>query len=251
MNAPNLKYTDRDVRENPGLYGVVVQYLEDYEGEFTFLVDCKMRITAGYDLSTGMVRGVLNCMRVDPRAPELPEPTNWESQGAEVIEMPKKKRRKFVPRDHLGYRYVDCPLKEAGIFHQHKRFDLFKVDGELVRTSGCSGLYRINREGRELPVKIHDEYFVKGKTYTTTLVHGVDHAFGRWLPPLHEYGWQTHIPDCRLHVRTLCKYPSWLTDPVLVTADDITEYNKNPIDKKGKIFTWEYCPRCFPERKAK
>jgi hypothetical protein len=69
------KYTDRDVRENElEMRHFVESYLERYHGEFEFLIDCKMRVAEGYTLSTGMVRGVLNCMRNDPRVKGLPAP---------------------------------------------------------------------------------------------------------------------------------------------------------------------------------
>jgi hypothetical protein len=72
--SADRKYTDRDVRENPDFYVTVIDYLEHYEGEFDFLVDCKMRVAMDRELTVGMVRGILNCMRHDPRVTNLPEP---------------------------------------------------------------------------------------------------------------------------------------------------------------------------------
>lgn len=80
MTAPDMRYTDRDVRENPSLVGMVTDYLERYQGEFQFLLDAKIRSAAGRPLGVAMVRGVLNCMRNDARllfelpAPQFPVP---------------------------------------------------------------------------------------------------------------------------------------------------------------------------------
>lgn len=94
MTAPDLKYTDRDVRENPLLITLVEQYLTQYEGEFAFLRDAKIRSLAGIGLNVAMVRGVLNCMRNDTRIMfDLPTPRF-------SVELPKPERRlRVVPDD--------------------------------------------------------------------------------------------------------------------------------------------------------
>lgn len=109
MTAPDLRYTDRDVRENPLLVPLVEQYLTQYEGEFAFLRDAKIRSAAGLPLGVGMVRGVLNCMRNDTRILfELPTPRF-------SIELPKTERRlRVVPDDpEKPYRpfRVDCRIR--------------------------------------------------------------------------------------------------------------------------------------------
>ena len=58
MNAaPDIKYTDRDVRENSDLVGAAYAYVENYQGEFQYLIDCKMRVASGETLTTGLVGG--------------------------------------------------------------------------------------------------------------------------------------------------------------------------------------------------
>src|SRR6478735_10697790 len=110
--APERKYTDRDVREDDSLRPIVESYLDTYEGEFDYLVDMKMTWASGRDLTTPQVRGVLNCMRHDPRLNiELPEPLQ-PSQGEVVSLVYRRKEKKN--------RSYPCPLKEQGFFHHHK-----------------------------------------------------------------------------------------------------------------------------------
>lgn len=108
MTAPDLRYTDRDVRENPLLVPLVEQYLTQYEGEFAFLRDAKIRTAAGIGLNVAMVRGVLNCMRNDTRILfELPTPRF-------SVDLPKPARRLQVvpdePETHRPFK-LDCKIR--------------------------------------------------------------------------------------------------------------------------------------------
>lgn len=230
-----LKYSDRDVRENPDFESLAEEYLENYEGEFDFLVDCKMRVASGRHLSTGMVRGVLNCMRVDPRLPyDLPEPLPPE-EGVVVPMKRKKQKREEV---------YDCPLTERGIYHSHK------IMPRMMRY--CSGLYRINRSGSRTKLRIHAGLHAKAKSDPSFLIHKVASDPGEilhnaeWSVPPHEYGWYDVWRGPHFNVKLGCKYPSWLRDPLLVTEEQVEEYNRDPIKIKGKPVIWKYCPRCFP-----
>jgi hypothetical protein len=60
------KYTDTDVRSNPDLVGQAYEFLQSYQGEFEFLRDAKHDLEDQGMLPTGIVRGVLNCMRTQP-----------------------------------------------------------------------------------------------------------------------------------------------------------------------------------------
>lgn len=74
MFAHDYKYTDRDVREDPDLVKLVSEYLHQYGGDFEFLTSAKRALAAYGALPTGIVRGVLNCMRTDPKW-NVPMPT--------------------------------------------------------------------------------------------------------------------------------------------------------------------------------
>jgi hypothetical protein len=77
MNVGDRRYTDRDVREDPRLVQMVQDFLREYAGDFEFLIKAKGYYTAGFDMPTATIRGVLNCMRYDPAwAMLLPEPRN-------------------------------------------------------------------------------------------------------------------------------------------------------------------------------
>jgi len=61
------KYTDRDIRDNPKLISLAEGYLLDYTGEFDYLLGCRELVEGGERLPIPLARGVLNCMRLDPK----------------------------------------------------------------------------------------------------------------------------------------------------------------------------------------
>ena len=219
------KYTDRDVRENPDFENIAINYLMDYEGEFAFLIDCKMRIASGMGLSVGMVRGILNCMRVDPRAPEIPEPQIWDGE-ADVI--PLSERRQ--PRRYGNK--VECQKTEP---HQHTQDDFRTL-------KYCPGIYAVTRNkggySYKLPAQIHDDLiFVTAKSPSSVLVHRAMWAEVEYFPLVHEYGW-ARPPELIVH--TNCKYPYYLRNPFLLKVEDVDKYQAE--------YKLARCVRCFGER---
>lgn len=220
-----LKYTDRDVRENPDFYLTAVHYLSEYQGDFQFLIDCKMRVEHGSDLSVGMVRGVLNCMRVDPRVQNLPEPLPPEEFDADVIPMRDSYRK---------------PIRRPG---WQQKNEVIEVKPREVRNGGNYS-YR-------LPVTVHPEFiFTKGKSPSTTTIHLVTEAEVEWYP--HKYvdqpGW-TKSPELIVH--TNCKYPYYLRNSKLLTPEDVQEHNDylTEIDPEDEGLNdhlyWKRCQYCF------
>jgi hypothetical protein len=262
--APATKYTERDVKENENLRTLAYLYLASYQGDFAFLVDCKQRVELDMTLTTGMVKGILNCMRVDPRLPyDLPEPL---LPDAEVIEMfPKKKDKKKKKNKPF-----ECPLLLAGLFHHHKDSSImgWKPDDDYMRH--CSGLYRINRITRYMEAHPHEGViYAVGKSPASKMLHSIDHMYTVWRPLAHEYGWTyDHYPyhnyrkasEFETVVKLGCKHPSWLKNPILLRQSDVDEYHgivdMNYVDKEsgwwktdGKANPTKFvkCKRCFPD----
>lgn len=173
------KYTDRDVRENDALVEAAVEFLENYHGEFEFLIDCKMRLSAGGDLSVGMIRGVLNCMRADPRVRNLPEPVLFLDEDAKVVDM------KPYRRDRV----------------------------KIVRPG--PPVYEINRPW-SIRTKAHINVPYVAAKSETSLLHKVedswDHYF-EWITNQHDIGFRWWD----LHVKPLCRQPQGLKNPILLT----------------------------------
>lgn len=259
-----LKYTDRDVRENEDFQVMVYKYLDKYDGEFEFLVSCKQRAALGMSLTVGMMRGVLNCMRTDPRLPfEMPDP--MPQVEAEVIQMfPKQPKRKKKGKKSKRPEPWDCPLMKAGIFHHHNQQTGWRPDGNYMKH--CSGLYRINRETNDQKARIHEDVlYVAGKSPASILLHKPAWAYTRWRPPAHKYGWSSdehwwRSSDFELIVKLGCKHPSWLTKPILLRQSDVDEYhaavdegriNKETdmwkTDGKANPTHFKLCKRCFPD----
>ncbi len=208
-----LKYTDRDVREMPNARELVENYLEDYSGSFDFLVDCRIRLMEGDELSVGMVRGVLNCMRNDPRISGLPEPS------AEII--PISGRKKKNEDDWWVSKDSHCGDEESHIPHT---FDIKKKKGK--KTEWCTGTpFEINREYEiAVPALVKTPYVLA--KYARAMIHRVSPEgphYTIWAIPLlgggsqHEYGPR----ECReTNVKLMCRYPSRLRNPILLDQNE-------------------------------
>lgn len=88
------KYTDEDVKRDPGLGVIARHYLLDYHGSFSFLVEAKRNLQ---NLNVATIRGVLNCMRSDSNVINLPEPKGKTFDASllkddEVIEQEEMQR---------------------------------------------------------------------------------------------------------------------------------------------------------------
>ena len=223
-----LKYTDRDVRENNSLVEFAMEYLLHYQGEFDFLVDCKMRISTGHDLTVGMVRGVLNCMRSDPRVTRMPDPMPPSEQMGEVIELiqPKAYNKKMKSK-----KLVPCPLYEAKLVHTHRR----KNDAWYDTYENCHGYYRINRDPRgvDFDAVVKPPFIVARHGKAIHKATGVGRV--RWYPKYHEYGWSQ---DPRISVQVACKYPRWIDGGLLLFTPEALDCEGNPFP---------LCVRCFVE----
>lgn len=85
MTGEAVRFTDRDVKEHPNLLGRAVEYVRDYHGEFDFLVTARELERVTGTLPIAVARGVLNCMRVDPRvAGSLPTPQHPSMQSSDL-----------------------------------------------------------------------------------------------------------------------------------------------------------------------
>lgn len=208
------KYTDRDVRDNlTEAIETVTDYLESYTGEFEYLVDCKMRLAHGMTLSVGMMRGVLNCMRNDPRVKDtLPEPL--PEQPAEVVSINRasSRQRKWGP--------ADCDIETDHGGHYIGDEELFQ------RRHYCSGRWSINREAYTLPAKIKPIY-TSVVTRTGALIHRLTgEALVTWFPHSHKPGFigegSTYLgkySSGSLIYLTSCKGASHIRNGILLTDD--------------------------------
>lgn len=217
MPAPETKYTDRDVRENDDLEERAYEYLDNYTGEFQFLVDAKMRLEMEEELPTPIIRGVLNCMRIDVRVTDLPAPLPY--QPAKVVPMSRTKqrnKRKVCTNTE--------PHPQHGGYSSGDEYDY------------CDGVYLINRE-RSIAhrVTIKPEYKF-ALANTGAMIHGVAGAHSMWYPYPHSWGWNRQPA---LIVRLQCRFPGVLTFPRLLTG-------KEALDWALRLGL-PYCRHCFPE----
>ncbi len=119
------KLTDLDV--TPALKALAIRWMGGYTGDFEFVVGIKQDLAkygAG-SLSTGKIRGILNCMRADVLRKAAPAP-------AEAIEF----NLRDLPEGAHGVLHVAIPDQEEG----HLLFlDIHQRAGKLVVTQMVGG----------------------------------------------------------------------------------------------------------------
>jgi hypothetical protein len=123
-----VKYTDRDVRENPDLREKAYCYAFYYEGDFEFMVAAKELAKISEELPVAVTRGVLNCMRADPRvAATLPAPQP-QVQNARIIPGTVREMGPRHQRPVIRHSY-DLPVRWRGIYlySSHKTAQVFHM----------------------------------------------------------------------------------------------------------------------------
>lgn len=234
--APEMKYTDRDVREDPDLTQLAIAYIANYTGEFDPLVEAKELFEEYGELTTPMIRKVLNCMRHDAQVVmQLPRP----KYGSNVVAFqPPKRRVGSRPKnDKQSCQNTDSHDKHWwGEWGEHE----------------CQGMpWAINRFTVYLPVKVKVKYAM---SRTGKLIHTVDPAYEHtmaWNPPRHSWGFRTQVKsyystDAELTVKTLCRFPSYLRRPVLIKEELLEQILSHPINlvEFPGIREMQMCPHC-------
>lgn len=219
MGAPEYRYTDRDVRENESLTDLAYDYLRNYGGDFEPLVNALTSFKHDGYLPTNMVRIVLNCMRNDLNvANDLPAPVGYK--------VPRKIATVVKPRRRDWDEPLPCSIKESHDAHT------YKLDDEFTR---CLGIpWEINRSYFELEATVKVPFArARGGRYIHMLT---GRAWCEWHPPWHEYGWGKVPPI--LIVEVVCKYPSFIKRPILLTE------NKARVLLEGLSDSLSICPHC-------
>ncbi|HEY6021865.1 MAG TPA: hypothetical protein VIY48_18975 [Candidatus Paceibacterota bacterium] len=216
------KYTDRDVRENPELEKIALNYLKVYGGDFEPLVNAQGLLAAGHDLPTNIIRVVLNCMRHDrDYAADMPAPE------AKVIEMviansPEKKQK------HKKKNW--CKNTAPHRYHW---------EGDGADRRYCQGI----TNGRpqylfiDARIKPHIRYALAKHGTVVHMIEGEGHHY-TWYPNQYGDGYAWSLDsDAELTVNLLCRYPSRLREPML-----LDRFPDNIFTPRGvKI---ELCPHC-------
>ncbi len=217
MSAPERKYTDADVRADISLIELAYEYLDTYPGEFDPLVRAQDVVRSGRPLTTPQIRVVLNCMRNDwDIADKMPRPMakviDMPVRDNDIEVIPRRKRKDKVPS--WEDRYVDCDSPKLHPPHSYKKngFDQWR----------CGGKANNRPDHLWIDAKIKTPY-VKAKGGKMIHLLGEGSHF-HWYPNRYGDGygnlnigdgmWPRFPPD--LNVKLLCKYPSWLRNPMLM-----------------------------------
>jgi hypothetical protein len=221
-------YSDRDVRDNPELRPLVVAYVTQYTGDFDPLVEAKRAVEGGHELTVPQVRRVLNCMRHDfDVADQLPAPRIRQTRATVLDFGAAQKRKKSKDTNTL----IDKECDDTRSHDKHYWGENYNFR--------CKGIpWKINRKEVTTKATVHARYV---KSRTGNLVHlvadypGAGHLF-QWNGPRHEYGFKW----IRLHVKLVCKYPSWIQDGTLYLEEPVHLYGDPgvPISR---------CRHCFAD----
>lgn len=233
--APGIKYTDRDVRENEDLTDEVYRYVRGYTGEFQFLVDAKMALERDQYLPVPVVRGVLNCMRVDPRvAGTLPAPLPpKDAEQVIKLEPERRKRRKPWIGDDITCEKVDQRIEHGGHGYENDKEAGF-----------CKGWHLINRDPDKMVhvAKLKVPFVMARGGFLVHAVMPISEAYPevawyKWNGERHDWGFYEYgNGPADLTVKLACKYPSYITRGVLLTEQQAISQVTNCMRR--------LCPHC-------
>lgn len=231
--AYDHRYSDRDVRENPDLRDLALDYIDKYGGSFEPLLRIKNYMASGedYEPGTSQIRMILNCMRNDVAvAATLPAPqfpytvpkggflASPKPMG-QVIPMQRDRRSKPQGKQ-------DCGNKESHSYHG------------LGYGSWCEGVpFQINRHySVRTKGRLHTMHFAVSKS--GALVHKMTgEATFIWRPNQHDWGFAADHP-VEVNVKTNCKNPSWVSGGHLFEEEPVHLYADDAFAKSR-------CIRCF------
>jgi hypothetical protein len=229
-NAPATRYSDRDVRENTEFFDIAQRYLQSYRGSFEYLLDCQRHFTVHGSLTVAMTRGVLNCMRNDPRvAGDLPAPQFWPDEPEATVTPIKGKKKKNRSSWKKRENPEPCEKTESHDGHYW--------GGETDYDDWCEGVpWLINREGYVVLPATVKRPFVIAK-YAMKMIHKVadEGSHFVWNPEPHGWGWRWNDSPV-LQVKLVCRYPSILREPRLITQPQAGELLLSGL---------ELCRHCF------
>jgi hypothetical protein len=147
------KYTERQVRQDDRLVPAALDYVNNYTGDYEFILMARELLRSEGKLSVNTVKGILNCMRGDPegyrllpkdgegrlaleRHPEPQEVTRdmFRSKGRRlhVVEAPKEKpRRAYIDdlRQTFHGEYLLSMHRTAQVAHylDHQKSNLWYI----------------------------------------------------------------------------------------------------------------------------
>lgn len=234
------KFTDEDVRTNPILVDLAERYLQGYEGDFIFLRKIRREFLGGSELTVGMVRGVLNCMRNEPRYAEMLRQLRLVP-GAPALDLATVTdiRTRMTPQQAAPRQRVvidrECWFTDGRPW-SHTSHEWHSDDLDDPTSYKCPGFrFKINRvRSYKIPLSVSDKYnFVRART--GKLVHELaGGGYVLWSPETHNVGF-TYPPMLVYYTR--CRYPSEIRNGILL------EHRLTPTESiaAGGL---DECPHC-------
>lgn len=133
------RFTVAHVMQHDSLRDVAYRYLQQWQGDYPFLVAAKKLVMRGEPLMVASIKGVLNCMLSDPNVTGLviPEPVKFHAELT----------RKTIPRPADMFsdeRPPHYPLRIQLNTTWHKPFVISRAhNAKLVHTLNQGGSYLI------------------------------------------------------------------------------------------------------------
>lgn len=220
LDAPEFKYTDRHVREDPDLRTWAEGYVRLYGGDFEPLLNAKRELFRADRLETRTARVVLNCARYD-------------QNFAHQLPLPKSPSLELVKTVQTLGPFCDDP-------RPHRQHSEIVNAGRKSKLLTCPGVpWEINRSIFWTDVKVKAEFCAA--TSSNIYHRATGEGWREWHPPMHEMGPAVAVD---LVVDLVCLYPSKLHNPLLFAKEPTTMLSS--IVKKPGYRT--RCPNgCFNE----
>lgn len=117
---PDRRYFDRDLRENPDLLDIAIDYAWNYPGDWEPLVAARELVRMTDSLPLPTARLVLNCMRADPHvAGSLPPPPRLTVVRSEEERFRPRRPdppRRPVKREPPTPTFINVPIRVKATF---------------------------------------------------------------------------------------------------------------------------------------
>jgi hypothetical protein len=131
------RFTDRMVREDANLLRVATKFIEEYGGDFDFLVNAKDYLNEYGILNAPVARGILNCMRGDVKGRKLLATTPTQLPPVPRLSVVKTYHPPYIDLwCEWHYDYVMSTHKTAQVVHEFDRLRSF------IRYFPSSGKYQ-------------------------------------------------------------------------------------------------------------
>lgn len=215
------KFWESDLRRDPSLIGIAIEYARNYTGDFEIMVHAQNLVRTSGTLPPGIARTVLNCMRTDPTVipPRKPPVVDYRERQDNVISI---RSHTAYDANHVPYEVEHEPQippkrKPEPDLEHYWRPSSVRTSVKIKAPYVMSGLRGIRKKVlHRVAPSHHRESWCEWR---------LDYEKQRYLERYKRWDEIKQLPRDRiiLHVAMVCK-PDMMADPILLDhkPEDIT-----------------------------